>query len=215
MDAGLAVVLLVVLSPLLLLLALLVAATSPGGALFAQVRVGRAGVPFRMLKFRTMRLGAAGAQVTAQGDARVTAVGRVLRATKLDELPELWNIVRGDMAFVGPRPEVPRYVDLQQPSWQRVLRVRPGLTDETTLLLRDEEAVLALLGGDPEARYVDTLLPWKLEHSAAALETRSAAGDLLLLGRTLLRIVLPRRSSAELASEIRASCGDVGARERS
>src|SRR5687767_11977002 len=109
--------------------------TSRGPGVFGQVRVGREGKPFTLRKFRSMTQGARGTQVTASGDARITLVGKFLRRTKLDELPELWNILCGDMSFVGPRPEVPGYVDLADPRWQMVLTARPGLTDTVTLRL--------------------------------------------------------------------------------
>ncbi len=100
--------------------------------------------------------------MTAGGDSRVTAIGRFLRRTKLDELPELWNVVRGEMSFVGPRPEVERFVRLEDPLWREVLEARPGLTDPTTLRLRDEESLLASVEGDREAYYRETLQPLKL-----------------------------------------------------
>ena len=109
-------------------------ATSSGlPVFFRQKRVGRNGRHFTLVKLRTMRVERAGLQVTANDDSRVTAVGRFLRRSKLDELPELWNILKGDMSFVGPRPEVPAYVDLQNPAWKEVLSARPGLTDPVTL----------------------------------------------------------------------------------
>jgi lipopolysaccharide/colanic/teichoic acid biosynthesis glycosyltransferase len=120
---------LVVGSPLLFLAAVFIMGTSDGPVLFRQGRVGKYGKVFELLKFRSMRMDNGGAQVTAKGDARVTRVGRLLRKGKLDELPELWNVARGDISLVGPRPEVPRYVDLNNPLWQRVLEARSGIRD--------------------------------------------------------------------------------------
>src|SRR4051812_25918202 len=163
-EAALAFIALVLSSPVFLAAAALVAATSPGPVLFRQTRVGLGGRPFTLLKLRTMRAGAEtpdGSQLTASGDARITPVGRWLRRFKLDELPQLWNVVRGDMSLVGPRPEVPRYVDAADPLWQSVLAARPGLTDPVTLRLRDEEALLAS-ADDAERFYRERLLPWKL-----------------------------------------------------
>ncbi len=153
----------------------------PGPALFRQQRLGRGGAPFTLFKLRTMRqaaAGAAGSYVTAGGDPRITPLGRFLRRSKLDELPQLWNIVRGDLSFVGPRPEVPAWIELGDPRWQRVLAARPGLTDPVTLRLRNEEALLAAVPGDREDFYRDHLQPWKLAGYADYLARRSAAGDL-------------------------------------
>ncbi len=124
------------------LAAVAIVATSGWPVFFRQTRVGRDGKPFTLVKLRSMRASTEGPQVTARRDPRVTAVGTLLRRTKLDELPELWNVLRGDMSFVGPRPEVPGYVDLANPVWARVLKARPGLTDPVTVRLRDEEALM-------------------------------------------------------------------------
>ncbi len=110
-----------------------------------------------------MRVNDEDLQVTASGDERVTGVGRVLRRLKLDELPELWNVVRGDLSLVGPRPEVPRYVDLEDTLWKKVLNERPGITHPVTLRLADEEGLIAVAGGDAEVFYTSELLPFKLE----------------------------------------------------
>lgn len=190
-DALAAAVGLVATLPLLLLLAVAIRFTSPGPVLFRQIRVGRDGQPFELLKFRTMRIGppvgpSPGASVTVGGDRRVTAIGAILRRTKLDELPELLNVLRGEMALVGPRPEVPDYVDPDDPSWRRLLQRRPGLTHETSLLLRAEEEVLRLgierTGLDTERFYRDVLLPFKLRHALEAEGRRTVLRDL----RTLL-----------------------------
>lgn len=119
---------LTVFSPLMLLAAVLVGTTSPGGILFRQERVGKGGVPFTIYKFRTMRRDNAGLKITAGGDSRVTPVGRVLRKTKLDELPQFWNVLRGDMSFVGPRPSVVDEVNQYEPWQRRRLSMKPGLT---------------------------------------------------------------------------------------
>ena len=192
-EASLACLGLAVASPVLLLAAGLVAATSPGPVLFRQQRVGLGGRPFTLLKLRTMRVAPEGSQLTASGDSRITPVGRWLRRFKLDELPQLWNVVRGDMSLVGPRPEVPRYVDPQDPLWRQVLSARPGLTDPVTLRLRDEEALLAA-SEDPERFYRERLLPWKLRGYRDYLERRSWVSDLGVLGATVLAVLRLRRS---------------------
>lgn len=179
-------------SPVLLAAAGLVAATSPGPVLFRQQRVGLGGRPFTLLKLRTMRVAAEGSQLTAAGDSRVTPVGRWLRRFKLDEIPQLWNVVRGDMSLVGPRPEVPRYVDLADPLWRQVLSVRPGLTDPVTLRLRDEEALLAG-AEDPERFYRERLLPWKLRGYRDYLERRTWVSDLGVIGASVLAVLRLRQ----------------------
>jgi lipopolysaccharide/colanic/teichoic acid biosynthesis glycosyltransferase len=192
-ESALACLGLAVASPILLL----AAATFPRPVLFRQQRIGLNGRPFTLLKLRTMRVAPEGSQLTASGDARITPVGRWLRRFKLDEIPQLWNVIRGDMSLVGPRPEVPRYVD-DSPLWRQVLSARPGLTDPVTLRLRDEEALLASVaagGEDPESFYRDRLLPWKLRGYADYLERRSWATDLGVLGATALAILRLRRSA--------------------
>jgi lipopolysaccharide/colanic/teichoic acid biosynthesis glycosyltransferase len=178
---------LIVLSPLLLIIALAVALDSPGGILFRQERVGRFGRTFKMLKFRSMRAAGhdGGPLVTRQGDPRITRVGAFLRRAKLDELPQLLNVLRGDMSLVGPRPEVPRYVDMYPPEARRlVLSIRPGMTDEASIEFRNEEALLAR-AGDAETEYVREILPRKIDMYVRYVKTRNFTGDLGILLRTL------------------------------
>ena len=182
--------------PVVAVAAVLVRATSRGPALFRQERVGLGGKSFTLFKLRTMRLSESGPQVTARGDDRITPIGRVLRQSKLDELPQLWNVVKGDMSLVGPRPEVPRYVDPRDPSWREVLGVRPGITDPVTLRLRDEETLLAGVDGDPERFYRERLLPEKLREYLLYLQTRTAWTDVEVLYKTVLAILSPRRARA-------------------
>lgn len=182
---------LVVLSPVLLCCAILVLLSSQGPVVFRQLRVGRNGKTFRMFKFRTMRVTACGPLITAATDNRITPVGRFLRKWKLDELPEIYNVLKGDMSFVGPRPEVPELVDLSNPAWQVVLSHRPGITDPVTLTLRDEEAVLAM-AEDKELYYTQTIQPYKLRGYLKYLEGKSFRRDCGLILRTLRVIVTPR-----------------------
>jgi lipopolysaccharide/colanic/teichoic acid biosynthesis glycosyltransferase len=190
-EAALAAAGIVVASPVLAIVAIAVRLSSPGPILFRQNRVGQDGVEFVLLKFRTMRMNQSGPMVTARGDQRVTPVGRWLRFLKLDELPELWNVVRGDMSLVGPRPEVPKYVDLTKPAWREVLQVRPGITDSVTLLLRNEEDLMASVPGDPERFYLDVLQPYKLNLYRSYLRRRSFLSDLGIIFKTLFAVVAP------------------------
>lgn len=204
-DASAAAFGLLLLSPLLLLVALAVRLGSPGPVLFRQQRVGRHGVLFELKKFRSMTVAEGGPEITAGDDQRVTAVGRVLRRTKLDELPELWNILVGDMAFVGPRPEVPRYYDAEDPLWQEVVTARPGLTDPVTLRLRNEEDLLASVGGDRDRFYRRELLPWKLAGYSRYLRRRHAGSDILVLLRTVGAILWPSTEPPPTLDEIRST----------
>ena len=167
-----------------LLVALVIVLDSRGPPLFRALRVGRGGRAFRALKFRTMTAGVAGPAITAERDARVTRVGRVLRRTRFDETPQLVNVLFGDMSLVGPRPEDPRFVDAADAAWGRVLSVRPGITGPTQLAFADEEQ--ALVGrDDPETAYRARVLPAKLRSDVAYVEGRTFAGDVALLARTL------------------------------
>lgn len=178
---------LLLLSPLLLLAALWVKLDSPGPVLFRQTRVGRYGVPFSIHKFRTMRV-APGAAITVGEDPRITRSGRVLRQTKLDELPQLWDVLRGAMSLVGPRPELPRYVALYPTELrEQVLAVRPGITDPASLAFSHEAELLAA-ASDPEREYREVVLPAKLRLSADYAARATLATDLGLILATLGRV---------------------------
>jgi lipopolysaccharide/colanic/teichoic acid biosynthesis glycosyltransferase len=195
-----ALVALIVLAPLIVALAIAVRLTSRGPAFHRAERFGPSG-KFRLHKLRTMERDAAarGPGITAAGDSRVTRLGRFLRRTKLDELPQLWDVVRGEMALVGPRPEDPRYVDLSDPLHREVFAVRPGITGPTALEYRDEETLLAAAAldaaradgrtaatdDDLDRAYRETILPAKLAMDAEYIRSRSAGGDLAILGRTI------------------------------
>jgi lipopolysaccharide/colanic/teichoic acid biosynthesis glycosyltransferase len=187
LDVALAGAALAATAPLLVVLMAAIRATSPGPACFRQTRIGRDGRPFTLWKLRTMRADAGGPPLTVGDDPRITAIGRWLRRTRLDELPQLWNVVRGDMSLVGPRPEVPRYVALYSPPQRAVLRARPGLTDPATLDALDEHAILAA-HADAERAYVDVVLPHKLDRSLAYLAQRTVWTDLGVLVRTVGRL---------------------------
>jgi lipopolysaccharide/colanic/teichoic acid biosynthesis glycosyltransferase len=189
-------------SPLLLLIGVLVAVTSRGPAIFRQKRVGLLGKEFIIFKFRTMRVHDSGSQVTARDDDRMTGVGRLLRKTKLDELPELWNVFKGDMSLVGPRPEVPRYVDFCNPLWLEVLKVAPGITDPVTLELRNEEELLARVLEDRESFYSEKLLPYKLQGYRSYSQNRSFRTDIGVLWRTAIAVIAPSTSQPPTIAEI-------------
>lgn len=173
-------------APAFIAIAIAIKATSPGPVLFRHERVGKDFVPFDVLKFRTMRNDIEGAQITTAGDPRITKVGRVLRQYKLDELPQLVNVLRGEMSIVGPRPEVQRYVELEG-GYQMVLTARPGLTDPASLTYRHEQELLEEQD-DAEAFYVGELLPEKVRLSVDYVENQSFVGDLKLIAETLKAI---------------------------
>ncbi|MBN1565640.1 MAG: sugar transferase [Anaerolineae bacterium] len=180
---------LVILAPLFLILALLVRITSPGPAFYHAQRVGKDGQAFTLIKFRTMVSGAAqqGPGITVANDRRVTPIGRWLRQTKLDELPQLINVLRGEMSFVGPRPEDPRYVALYTPAQRAVLNVRPGITSQASLQYRHEEHLLKTQ--DWEDVYVHQIMPAKLAIDLEYVQQATLWGDLKLIITTILDMV--------------------------
>jgi lipopolysaccharide/colanic/teichoic acid biosynthesis glycosyltransferase len=187
-DMGASTVALVLLLPVFLLLAIWVKLDSPGPVFFRQVRVGINGREFRIHKFRTMRTDAerSGLQVTVGTDARITRAGAFLRRYKLDELPQLLDVLAGDMSIVGPRPEVPRYMDAYPPEVRsRVLSVRPGITDWASVEFRSESSLLAN-AADPERTYVEEILPIKQGYYLRYVDERSFFGDLKIIFATLL-----------------------------
>jgi lipopolysaccharide/colanic/teichoic acid biosynthesis glycosyltransferase len=181
---------LLLLAPVLFAIALWIRLDSPGPALFRQRRVGRHGRLFDIYKFRTMAdRPDDGRQLTVGADPRITRAGRFLRRTKLDELPQLLNVLEGTMSLVGPRPEVPRYVDRYPPAVrQTVLSVAPGITDLAAILFKDENEILGH-APDPERAYVETILPVKLEYYQRYVRERSFWLDLHILFRTLAAIL--------------------------
>jgi lipopolysaccharide/colanic/teichoic acid biosynthesis glycosyltransferase len=164
---------------------------------FSQIRVGKNGKPFRIWKFRTMRVGSQGSVITAAGDGRVTRAGAALRRWKLDELPQLFNVLKGDMSLVGPRPEAAEQVHLEAPVWQAVLQVRPGITDLASLLYRNEEELLGAVD-DPDTFYRESVLPAKLLLNLAYLRSRSFWLDMRLILLTIWYSLLPERFDPDL-----------------
>jgi lipopolysaccharide/colanic/teichoic acid biosynthesis glycosyltransferase len=186
-DCISAVLGLIVVSPLLLIIAIAVKLSSKGPVFFRQERIGRNFQPFRIIKFRTMHEGMDGPRITARGDGRITAVGRSLRRAKLDELPQLWNVVKGDMSLVGPRPEIPEYVERFRIDYEDILRVRPGITDDASIVFRREEVLLAS-ADDPETTYLSDILPKKIAMAKEYVRTRSFVGDVMLILRTIAHV---------------------------
>ncbi len=205
--------------PLVAVLALAVKLDSRGPALYRAERVGDAGGAFTCLKLRSMtwRPAAAGPGLTTAGDAPITRVGRLLRRYRLDELPQLWNVARGEMRLVGPRPEDPRYVEFAEPLHRLVFTARPGITGLTQLVSLDEDEQLAG-ATDPETHYREAVLPAKLRVDAAYLRHRSPRLDLWILAQTpraLLGrpIALPPALRAELDASGAAHGALAGAAE--
>jgi len=181
---------LILLSPLFLLIAIRIKRDSSGPVFFRQTRVGRGGQPFRIHKFRTMSTDAParGLPLTVGADPRITRTGYWLRKYKLDELPQLIDVLRGKMSLVGPRPEVPKYVEHYPPDVKQVvLSVRPGITDNASIEYRDENEILSK-SDDPEREYIEQVMPVKLEYYRRYVEERSMAGDLGIILRTFSAI---------------------------
>jgi lipopolysaccharide/colanic/teichoic acid biosynthesis glycosyltransferase len=188
-DLVVALLGLVLLSPVLLLVTLLIKLDSPGPALFRQERIGKGFRPFRIYKFRTMVHDAPrrGGPITFGTDQRITRLGRVLRKTKIDELPQLVNVLRGEMSFVGPRPEVRPYVELFRADYEEILQVVPGITDLASVQYRHEAEVLGRFD-DPEAVYVSHVLPEKIKLAKEYVRRSSLLFDITLILKTLLKL---------------------------
>jgi len=206
-EVVLAITGLFVTAPLWLLAAILIKLDSRGPILFRQPRMGRSGKPFILLKFRSMYVANDGSLVTAAGDNRISKTGRILRRTKIDELPELWNIVKGEMSIVGPRPEVPALVNMNDPQWEEILEVNPGLTDPVTLQLRNEEELLAQ-ASDREDFYKNILQPYKLRGYAHFVKNRTWKKDVSIIFRTMKAIVFPGTVTQPTVEEMRWSLAE-------
>jgi lipopolysaccharide/colanic/teichoic acid biosynthesis glycosyltransferase len=183
-DVALSLVGLLVLWPVLVLIAVAVKLDSPGPVLFAHERVGKNFRRFRLLKIRTMVVNNVDAPITCGADPRITRVGSLLRKLKLDELPQLWNVLRGDMSFVGPRPEVPRYTEIFRDDYSHLLAVRPGITSPASLKYRSEAEILGRVN-DPMDYYVRVILPEKLRLDKQYVSDHSFLRDLSLILATL------------------------------
>lgn len=179
----------ILISPILLIISILIKVTSEGPVLFKQKRVGRYGKEFNILKFRTMVVNAEklGNQITIGKDSRITKVGAVLRKYKLDELPQLINVIRGDMSLVGPRPEVPKYVNLYNDEQRKVLNVRPGITDYASIEYRDENSILGRVD-NPEEYYINVIMPHKINLNMKYIEKNNVLIDIKIILRTIFNI---------------------------
>ena len=188
-----AMFLLVLLFPIFIIVSMLVKLSSVGPVFYFQERVGRSGRAFRIVKFRSMVVGAdrKGPGITSSRDARITRIGRVLRNFKLDELPQLWNVIKGDMSLVGPRPELPIYVANYDQRQMAVLSVRPGITDNASIEFRWEEDLLSG-SATPEAYYLETILPQKIKLNLSYLAQMSFGHDVRILCDTVTSILMAR-----------------------
>jgi lipopolysaccharide/colanic/teichoic acid biosynthesis glycosyltransferase len=179
---------LIVLAPVFVLVALAVVLESGLPVFYCQERIGLGFRRFRVWKFRSMRQNQCGPPITVGGDRRVTRVGKLLRAAKVDELPQFWNVLAGDMSLVGPRPEVPEYVEMYRERYERILAVRPGITDLASVRFRDEESVLGA-ELNPTEYYARHLLPQKLDLAEEYLRRQSTLFDLSILLRTFAAVL--------------------------
>lgn len=205
-QRGFDLLLTVILAPVFLIvgaaIAIAIYVDSPGPVLFRSRRIGKNGVPFEMLKFRKMRADAGSAPVTLADDERFTPIGRFLSATRLDELPQVWNVVRGEMRLVGPRPELEYFVAEFAHEYDEILTVLPGITGEAQLRFLDEKSLLS--GPDPAGAYCQTVLPEKIKIDLRYVRSHSLLGDLLLIARTIaLPVTLPIRKLRRSSRSVR------------
>ncbi|RUM50250.1 MAG: sugar transferase [Hydrogenothermus sp.] len=189
-DFVLSLVGLIVLLPIFIVIAILIKKEDRGSIFFRQTRVGQNRKNFKIYKFRTMVENAEnlGAQVTKGDDPRITKIGKILRKYKLDELPQLINVLKGEMSLVGPRPEVPKYVNAYKEKYEEILKVKPGITDFAALEYIDEERLLKD-AKDPEKVYIEKILPEKIKYYEKYIKQMSFLTDLKIILKTILRIV--------------------------
>jgi len=178
-----------ILSPFLIILSISIMLTSAGGTFYKQIRVGKNGKEFKLFKYRTMRIGAdkSGSLTVGMRDSRITAIGFYLRKYKLDELPQLFNILLGDMSFVGPRPEVPKYVALYSAEQRAVLKVKPGITDYASIVYSEENELLANTE-NPEELYIERILPAKLKLNMRYINEMNLVTDVKVILKTIGKI---------------------------
>ena len=197
-DAFIAVIVLGLALPLVALVALAILAESPGPIFYRAQRVGFRGRPLRMLKFRKMRADASGSALTVGDDARFTRVGAILARTRLDELPQLWHVLRGEMSLIGPRPEDPKFVAQRHTDYEEILEVRPGLSGLSQLAFADERWILR--EGDPVSHYLDQILPQKCALDCLYVRRATVATDARIVLWTLIAVLLRRPVSVHRAT---------------
>lgn len=180
----------IVLSPILIVIALIIKKESDGPVFFKQIRVGEKGRNFEILKYRTMVVDAEkmGRQITVGNDNRITKIGGFLRKYKLDELPQLINVFKGDMSLVGPRPEVPRYVEMYNEEQRKVLDVKPGITDLASIRYRDENELLGT-AEDPDDMYINTIMPDKLALNLEYINKSNVFFDVYIILKTIVKCI--------------------------
>lgn len=197
-DIIISITCLVIFSPIFILVAVIIAVFDNRPVLFSQERVGLHGSIFLLNKFRTMivQQKSTSGSFDAGDKSRITKTGSFLRKTKLDELPQLWNVLIGDMSIVGPRPEVQKWVDAYPDRWAKVLMIKPGITDPASIHYRNEEELLAK-ADDPEAYYRKHILPHKLDLYEEYVRTRSFCGDIYLIVKTIFVVLFPKRYTSD------------------
>ena len=183
-DIAVSGIVIFILAPVFAAIAVAVFLDSGLPVLYSQERIGRAFRRFRIWKFRSMQRNSLGPGITVRGDSRITRVGKLLRAAKLDELPQFWNVLVGDMSLVGPRPEIFQYVEMYRERYRKILTVRPGITDLASVKFRDEESVLSAAPGGLNEYYTQHVLPAKLDLADEYLKKRSLLFDISILLRT-------------------------------
>jgi lipopolysaccharide/colanic/teichoic acid biosynthesis glycosyltransferase len=184
LDLILAIPIFIIALPLMFVIGVLVILGSHGPAVFRQHRVGRGGRIFTFYKFRTMSEDPESVHLSVTDGQRVTRIGKFLRRSKLDELPQLWNVIKGDIGFVGPRPEIPQYVDMEDAMWREVLESRPGITSPTTIALKNEEDLINSARGDHRDFYTHVLIPFKLSSYIRYERSRSIFSDCVVILQT-------------------------------
>lgn len=178
----------IILLPLMIIIGIIIKLTSKGSILFKQIRVTKNSKLFQIYKFRTMRENSEGnKQITVGNDSRITGIGKILRKTKLDEIPQLFNVIKGEMSLVGPRPEVPKYVELYNDEQKKILQVPAGITDYASIYFSNESELLGK-ADDPEKFYIEKIMPYKIELNQKYIENINIFTDIKIIILTILKI---------------------------
>ncbi|SHO81414.1 Lipid carrier : UDP-N-acetylgalactosaminyltransferase [hydrothermal vent metagenome] len=174
----------ILLSPIFIIISILIKLDSKGDIFYTQIRITKDFKPFKLFKFRSMRQDSSGLSITSRDDNRITKIGKFIRKTKIDELPQLLNVLIGDMSLVGPRPEVSKYVEIKRDEYKKVLSVKAGITDNSAIEFRDEEEILASYD-DKEKAYIDIILPQKIELYNKYIDNINFKNDIILILKTI------------------------------